>query len=200
MDETFTSLATKLQRERITETDFRDHLINVLLIAATLGIIIVSCAMATIALELNLIRSHQTLAIDDLKTGLFGRLDSSLWKADTFLTTFSEINKNLARGLTEVRIQVKQSTDEQQKSTAAISKATTATVTKALQATNEVVQAIVEKPAPLVEVKSPNPTITVPAPNTTVRVLPPEPPPQKSEDEPAITPKRRRWYWPFSKF
>lgn len=185
--------AARMERAKpVDKEQLREHLVNVLYIAATLGIIVVSLAIATIAIELNMMRIAYSQGLEDVKHGIFSRMDSFLWKSDTFLTTFSATNKSLARGLTEVRVQVKQSADSAEKNTKDLNRATTTAVTKAVAATNEVVQAVVDKSPSIVEVKSAPPTVEVrtPAPVRVVEPAPVKPPVVETPEET----KKRRWY------
>jgi len=109
-----------------------------LLATATLGIVVVSCTCISLILELNAIRRNEVVAAAEFQNGVFSRVDSLLWKADTFLTIASATNKGLGAGLTQVRVQVKESTDAQTQSTAAMSKAATTAVKASLAATGAI--------------------------------------------------------------
>lgn len=189
--------ARKLESVKVDPVSFREHVLNALLVSATLGIILVSLSMATIAFELNAMRIGERQAVIDLEHGVSSRIDALLWKADTFLTTFKETNKNMARGLTDVRVQVKQSQDVQTKTTKEFSRATTSAVKESLKATTEVVQAVVDKPPQVLEVKAPTPVVRVDGP-IPVKITPPSTvitsvPPAPAPPEPP-TEKRRRWF------
>jgi hypothetical protein len=184
------------ERTHIDEAAFRNHVISVLLVTATLGIIIFSCTCVSLIFELNAIRRNQATAAAGLQNGIFSRIDSLLWKTDTFLTEFGATNKSLAAGLTQVRVQVKESTDAQTKSTAAMSQATTTAVKASIAATNDVVQAVVEKPPPVVEVKAEKPMIV--APPAEIKIVPTPPPPPPDEQEVQNSGRKARhgkWNW-----
>src|SRR4051794_2930456 len=90
--------------ERIDPAAFRAYLINAILIAGTLAAVTFCCCAFTLVYEVNAIRLLQMQGITDTQHGLFSRIDSLLWKADTFLITFSATNQSLAKGLTQVRV------------------------------------------------------------------------------------------------
>jgi histone acetyltransferase (RNA polymerase elongator complex component) len=189
--------ARKLEPARVDPVRFREHIVNALLIAATFGTILVSLSMATIAFELNLIRISEHQAVVDLEHAITSRVDTLLWKTDTFLTTFKETNKNLSHGLTDVRVQVKQAQDVQSKTTRELSRMTTAAVRESLKVTSEVVQAVADKPPAQVEVTGPAPVVKVDGP-IPVRITPPSTvisslpaKPAVPEPEPA---KKKRWF------
>jgi hypothetical protein len=153
--------AKKLEPARVDPVSFREHIVNALLIAATFGTILVSLSMATIAFELNLIRISEHQAVVDFEHAITSRVDTLLWKTDTFLTTFKETNKNLTHGLTDVRVQVKQAQDVQTTTTKELSRVATRAVKESLKATSEVVQAVVDKPPTQVEVTGASPVVKV---------------------------------------
>jgi hypothetical protein len=192
------SFAARMQRKHIDPDSFREYLVNALLIAGTLGIVTFMCAAFTIVWEVNAIRVAQDRAINDTQRGLFSRMDSALWKIDTFLVSFGATNQALAKELLQVRVQVKQSQDAQAKQTQAISQVATSVARESLKATENAVQAVVDKAPPVVEVKTPSATVQVsPAPAPAVLPFKENPPPEPS---PAETPRKRRWLrrlWPF---
>ena len=160
------------ESKSIDEAAFHAHVVNVLLVVTTIGIIVVSCTCLSVVLEIRSIRRYQEQAAATLQNGVFSRLDSLLWKTDTFLTIAGAANKSLAAGLTQVRVQVKESSDAQKQSTAAMSQATTSIVKESLATTNDMVQAVVAKAPPVVEIKAEKPTIMA-APPAEVKVVPP---------------------------
>jgi hypothetical protein len=190
--------AAGAENKSIDEAAFHTHVVNVLLVVATIGIIVVSCTCLSVVLEMRSIRRDQEQAASEFRNGVFSRFDSLLWKTDTFLTIASAANKSLAAGLTEVRVQVKESSDVQKQSTAAMSQATTSVVKESLATTNDMVQAVVAKAPPVVEIKAEKPTI-VATPPAEVKVVPPPPPapaappPDEVLPEP---PKREHFNWP----
>jgi hypothetical protein len=189
--------APSMQRRSLDPRSFREYLVNALLIAGTLGIVTFMCSAFTVTWEVNAIRVAQDRAITDTQRGLFSRMDSLLWKLDTFLVSFGATNQSLARELLQVRVQVKQAQEAQTQQTKAISRVATSVARESLKATENAVQAVVDKAPPIVEVKTPAATVQVtPAPV----LQPPKeeaPPPEPAQVEP--TPKKR-WYrhlWPF---
>lgn len=199
--------AIREKREINDEAALQHHLLNALLATATLGIIVIACCCITFVFEVHTIRVTQAQASQDLHSELIARLDSALWKTDTFLTLLNATNKNLASGLMQVRVQVKESSDAQTHSTEQISKATTNAVHATIQATSDVIKAVVDQPAPVVEIKAEKPTVIAPPPAEIKFV--PEPVPmsqpkvEKKVDVKEEPPKRHgmfhwlRWLWPF---
>ena len=196
--------ATASQNKSIDEAAFHAHVVNVLLVVVTIGIVVVSCTCLSLVLEMRSIRRDQEQAAAAFQNGVFSRFDSLLWKTDTLLTIASAANKSLAAGLTQVRVQVKESSDVQKRSTAAMSQATTSVVKESLATTNDMVQAVVAKATPIVEIKAEKPTI-VAAPPAEVKVVPPPTPAPvaPAPDEPRAEPTKRGYFnwlkrlWPF---
>jgi hypothetical protein len=200
--EVLTSAVKKIEVDPI---EFRAYLFNALLIAGTLGIIVTSLSMATIAFELARMRQSQEMAFQNVERKAFERVDAALWKVDTFLTLADKTNQNLAHGLMEVRVQVKQSQDATDKTAKQLTNATAAVVRETTKQTTEVVKAITEQAAnpPVVELKQAAPVVKFDGP-VPVRITPPStvvtPPAAKPSEEEPDEPKRKRWYrklWPF---
>src|SRR4051812_29419185 len=78
-----------MQRVYVDPRAFREHLTNAILIAGTLASITFTCCAFTIAYEVHSLRIAHTQGLTEMQRGMFSRLDSLLWKVDTFLVTFS---------------------------------------------------------------------------------------------------------------
>lgn len=158
----------------MTEAEFKPFLLNVLLITGILGIVVISCAFVALVVEVNSVRVSRIRFQQDLQSSLQSRLDSMLWKADTFLTIASTANKNMASGLTQVRVQVKESTDTNNKTAQSLSKAAVAVAQQtsdAVKATTEVAQAVVEKSVPIVQLQSDKPITVAPVPPPEIKFV-----------------------------
>lgn len=185
-------------KTRVTIADLRAHIKEVLLGAAVAASVFVSLASVSIALDVHQIRIANLQAEAELRSALTTRLDSLLWKADTFLTIQSAMGKSLSAGFTQVRVQVEQSAQDQKQAIKSAetytAKAVEKTITTAAAAIQE---AAATQPVPVVHVEPAKPA-TVTAPTVTVNPLLAQP------AKPAKpTPERKshwRWLrrlWPF---
>lgn len=186
--------APRMQRERVDPAALREYLVDALLIAGTLGIVTFMCCAFTITYEINTMRIAQTQGINDLQRGLFTRLDTALWKCDTLLITLGATSQSITNGLNNVRVQVKQSRDAQTRDTKEISRVATRVAAESLKATESVVAAVVDKSAPVVEIKPSTPTVEV---KTAAPIVQPKkeehPQPEMPVDVPPV-PKKRHWF------
>lgn len=182
--------AVRMARAKVDPVEFRQHLVNAILIAGTLSCVTFMCCAATITYEVITARVQLIATLTETQRGMFARTDSLLWRIDTFLSDFKAANLSVASGLTKVRVQVKESQDAQTQQTKAISRV----ATESIKATESVAQAVVDKPLPVVEVKTPSATVEVktPAPLAIKDQGDEEEPPPPAETPPP--PKKRKWY------
>ena len=146
----------------LTVAELRDHLTQILQIVAIFGIAIFSCVGVSIAFDIHAMRMNEIQGSADFRVGVFSRVDSLLWKLDTFLSVVSAGNKSLASALTQVRIQVKESSDDQTKSIKASSTATTAVVKQTLESNSQALEKVADATQPVINVEAPKSTPVVP--------------------------------------
>lgn len=177
---------------RTRKRDVHVLLRDVLLGVGVLGIVVVCCAAFSIALDIHFMRRDRIVATTELRNGLFSRLDAFLWKVDTALTIESEMSKSLSRGLMQVQVQVKQSSDEQKKTLQTTSNTTRAVVKDTLEAASQVmVTAAATQPSVTVEAAK---VLAAAAPSVTVNPILSQPEPPKSSPV-AGEPKKSKWRW-----
>lgn len=170
--------------------------------AAIAGAVVGSAGALLLALvymfALERVRSQQEIQIlDTFSRGMLQRADSALWKADTAIEDFARFERVMSSQLTQVRVQVKQSSDTQEHT----AKVGQQAVAKAIQTTAAAVTAVEQKAevAPIVHVDTPAPA---PAPAPIVRLVPVAPAPApivKKEPVPEDTEKTpwfvQPWHW-----
>ena len=178
----------------VTADEFRAHLREVLMIASTFFLVIVSCVAVSVGFDIHAMRINEIQGGATLRTEAFSRIDSLLWKVDTLISVMSATNKALASGLTQVRVQVKESSDDQAKSIKATSNAATAVVKEVkatIESNQEVLEKVSEAPKPVVNVELPKPAapIVVTQPATT------QPIPATVPVLPAAVPRKHHSHW-----
>jgi hypothetical protein len=181
-------------RHVVTLQEFREHFRVILLLLSIFGVIIVSGAAVSIAVDMHAIRANEVQGIAALRASIFSRVDALLWKVDTISAIASATNKSLARGLMEVRVQVKQSSEDQAKSIKATSNSAEKIVKQTLESNSAVLEKVADGQKPVVNVEVPKPTVAPPAivvnpaPAPAVHALPRV----TTAAEPA---KKRRRFW-----
>ena len=146
----------------LTVAELRDHLTQILQLVAIFGIAIFSCVGVSVAFDIHAMRMNEIQGSADFRVGVFSRVDSLLWKLDTFISVMSAGNKSLASALTQVRIQVKESSDDQTKSIKASSTATTAVVKQTLESNSQALEKVADANQPVINVEAPKSTPVVP--------------------------------------
>ena len=178
----------------VTAQDFREHMRQVLLVASVFGVIIVSGAALSIAFDMHATRVNEAQNGAAFRAGIFSRLDALLWKVDTITSVVSATNKSLATGLMQVRVQVKQSSDDQAKSIKATSNMTEKVVKQSLESNSKVLEKVADAEVPVVNVQVPKATVPPPAivvsptPPAVVHTLPAHPAPE-------VHKRHRFWRW-----
>jgi hypothetical protein len=178
--------------KKVTVQDLRDHMREVLIGAAAVGCVIVSVAAASIAIDIHQLKTNQALAVAELRQDLSSRLDSALWKFDTALVTLGSMQKSLATGITQVRVQVQQAQTGQEQAIRAAAQTTRTAVIQTLETAKEIQAAA---PAPVVNVQAAK-VLPVAPPNVVVNPVLAQPKPIPVKQAVAETPaEHSRWHW-----
>ena len=186
----------------VSFVEIRRFLRDVALAVSIVSMIVFCLAVVSIASDVHSMRTNTITSETELRVGLLSRVDSLLWKLDSLAAIASTFNKSLASQLTQVRVQVKQSSDATTDQTKQITKATTNAVKESLATAQQAIAAVADKSPPIVHV-TPVPQPVIP-PLAPVIVSPITPPPLAP---PPMTPKKKStdkggfWHWikqPFS--
>jgi hypothetical protein len=167
---------------------FKD-LALILEVAALL--VFVPCCMS-IAVDVHMARLDQARMVTDIQAGIFSRLDKALWKADTFLIDWSKFEQVMSAQMTQVRIQVKQSSDDATHETKLSAKAATTAMTAVATSTAQVLAAVTDQPAPVIQVTQPKPAPVAPP---TVILAPVDVPITPAKIAPVLKDKKKAGNW-----
>jgi hypothetical protein len=184
--------------------DLRLHARELLIGFVIVACVFVAAAAVSVAIDVHAMRVANLTASSQLETALGSRLDSLLWKVDTFNTTVLAMSKTLSTGLTQVRVQVEQASADQQQALAATTKSTAQAVEKTLDKTADVLQqqqqATTQPAPPIIQVQAPKTTTPQPSSPQQVFVTPVLPPPAQQPVDSERKPRCPRWLrrlWPF---
>jgi hypothetical protein len=173
-------------------------LLECALMASILALMVGTACMVLVSADIHAARLEFAAANNEWRRDAFLRLDKLLWKVDTALELGAAARLDLGNLLTNIRAQVKQSTDANAAVSQKQTQAATAAVTRAIETSTRAIQAVAGEPthdeAPAVADRGV--TVNVPPP-TVISEKPPEAPRRVEVLE---RPKRRRrWYsflWP----
>jgi hypothetical protein len=188
----------------LTFTEIRRFLRDIALAVSIITMIVFCLAVVSIATDMHAIRTNAIISEAQLRVGLFSRVDSLLWKMDSLTTIASAFNKNLSTQLTQVRVQVKQSSDDAADQSTRLAKATTSAMKDSLATTQQAIAAVVDQGPPVVHVAPtvPPPSVSAPPPLILTPIVPelapPPPVTPKTDDKGGFWHWMKRSVWPFT--
>jgi hypothetical protein len=139
----------------------RDYLAHMLLGVGVMAFIVVTGVAISIATDIHAIRMNSIQAAAELRSGMFSRLDSLKWNADTLITVISATNKTVSAALTQARVQEKHARDDQTADLKATSTAVVVAAEKTANTNAKVLEQIVAA-KPVVNVETPKPADVIP--------------------------------------
>lgn len=164
--------------------------------ATILAMLLVSGAIVSIAVDFRAMRSNGIEETTKLRVGAFDRVDSLLWRMDSLLTIGHTLSNDLDRQLTQVRVQVKESSDDSRHDTNKLAAANTAVVQKSLEQSTKAIEAVVAAadPTPTVKVELPKGTAIIQTPAAPIVIQTPAAKPARPAAEQTPEPRGlSRW-------
>jgi hypothetical protein len=149
--------------EHTSQAELRDHMLNVLLALAVCAVILVTGSAISIALDMRALRTAEVHNMNEFGKSALSRFDALLWKVDTITSVVSTTNKDLQNGLLQVRVLVKQNSEDQTKAVKATSNIAKEVVRETLQSNSETLAKVVDQKPAVVNVEVPKPNVPQPA-------------------------------------
>jgi hypothetical protein len=172
----------------------RDYLAHMLLGVGVMAFLVVTGVAISIASDIHALRINQIQETANLRSGLFSRIDSFQWRADSLVTVISATNKTVAAALTQARVQEKHAREDQTADLKATSTAAVVAAEKTASTQTAALEQIISA-KPVVNVETPKPP---PAPPPTIVVQPAAFAPTRNTTVPArarVTKQHGIWRW-----
>ena len=184
-------------KPRVTP-EFRRGLVDAALLVGIVVFVVLGFCAISITTDVRAMRTTQIEEAAAFRTGPFARVDQTARTAEEVVKYWRVFIDRFDSQLTNVRSQVKESGEDTQKQTKEAIAKTTAVVTRSLEQTDKVIDAVADKPSPVVPVVHVEPAAPPNAP-IIITPLPAPPGPPAETPPPAAAPEKKGFFkkiWP----